>query len=52
MQHEQSTPTAAAEPHAQATIEQRTSEQIRTEVLALKQRITEQFLAANGALLA
>jgi hypothetical protein len=51
MQHEQSTSAAAADPHA-TSIEQRTAEQIRTAVLASEQRITEQFLAANVALLA
>ena len=51
MQPEQSTSAAAADPHA-TSIEQRTAEQIRTAVLASEQRITEQFLAANAALLA
>jgi hypothetical protein len=51
MQHEQSTSAAAADPHA-TSIEQRTTEQIRTAVLASEHRITEQFLAANVALLA
>jgi hypothetical protein len=51
MQPKQSTSAAAADPHA-TSIEQRTSEQIRTAVLASEQRITEQFLAANSALLA
>jgi hypothetical protein len=51
MQHDQSTSAAAADPHA-TSIEQRTAEQIRTAVLASEQRITEQFLAANAALLA
>jgi hypothetical protein len=51
MQHEQSTSAVAADPHA-TSIEQRTAEQIRTAVLASEQRITEQFLVANVALLA
>jgi hypothetical protein len=51
MQPEQSTSAAAADPNA-ISIEQRTAEQIRTAVLALEQRIIEQFLAANAALLA
>jgi hypothetical protein len=34
MQPEQSTSAAAADPHAQATVEERTTEQIRTGVLA------------------
>jgi hypothetical protein len=51
MQHGQSTSAAAADPHA-TSLEQRTAEQIRTAVLASKQRITKQFLAANVALLA
>jgi hypothetical protein len=51
MQPEQSTSAAAADPHA-TSIEQRTAEQIRTAVLASEQGITEQFLAANAALLA
>jgi guanyl-specific ribonuclease Sa len=51
MQPEQSTSAVAADPHA-TSIEQRTTEQIRTAVLASEQRITEQFLAANAALLA
>jgi hypothetical protein len=51
MQREQSTSAAEADPHA-TLIEQRTAEQIRTAVLASEQRITEQFLAANAALLA
>jgi hypothetical protein len=51
MQPEQSTSAAAADPHA-TSIEQRTAEQIRTAVLASEQRITEQILAANVALLA
>jgi hypothetical protein len=51
MQPEQSTSAAAADPHA-TSIEQRTTEQIRTAVLASEQRITEQFLAASAALLA
>jgi hypothetical protein len=42
MQHEQSTSAASADPHA-TPIEQRTTEQIRTAVLASEQRITEQF---------
>jgi hypothetical protein len=50
MQHEQSTSAAAADPHA-TSIEQRIAERIRTAVLASEQRITEQFLAANVALL-
>jgi hypothetical protein len=51
MQLEQSTSAATADPHA-TSIEQRIAEQIRTAVLASEQRITEQFLAANAALLA
>jgi hypothetical protein len=51
MQPEQSTSTAAADPHATSN-EQCTAEQIRTAVLASEQPITEQFLAANAALLA
>jgi DNA segregation ATPase FtsK/SpoIIIE-like protein len=51
MQPEQFASAAAADPHA-TSIEQRTSEQIRTAILASEQRITEQFLAANAALLA
>jgi hypothetical protein len=51
MQPEQSTSVAAADPHA-TSIENRIAEQIRTAVLASEQRITEQFLAANAALLA
>jgi hypothetical protein len=51
MMHEQSTSAAAADPHA-TSLEQRTTEHIRTVVLASEQRITEQFLAANAALLA
>jgi DNA segregation ATPase FtsK/SpoIIIE-like protein len=51
MQPEQSTSAAAADPHATSII-QRIAEQIRTAVLASEQRITEQFLAANDALLA
>jgi hypothetical protein len=51
MQPEQSTSAPAGDPHA-TSIEQRTAEQIRTAVLASEQRITEQFLAANGVLLA
>ena len=51
MQPEQSTSAATADPHA-TSIEQRTAEQIRTAVLASEQRIIEQFLAANAALLA
>jgi plasmid stability protein len=51
MQPEQSTSAAAADPHA-TSIEQLTAQQIRTAVLASEQRITEQFLAANAALLA
>jgi hypothetical protein len=51
MQPKQSTSAAAADPHA-TSIEQRTSEQIRTAVLASEQWITEQLLAANAALLA
>jgi hypothetical protein len=51
MQPEQSTSAAAADPHV-TSLEQRTTEQIRTAVLASEQRITEQFLAANAALLA
>jgi hypothetical protein len=51
MQPQQSTSAAAADPHA-TSIEQRTTEHIRTAVLASEQRITEQFLAASAALLA
>jgi hypothetical protein len=51
MQHEQSTSAAAADPHA-TSIEQRTTEQIRTAVLASEQRITKQFLVADAALFA
>jgi hypothetical protein len=51
MQPEQFTFAAAADPHA-TSIEQRIAEHIRTAVLASEQRITEQFLAANAALLA
>jgi hypothetical protein len=51
MHDEQPTTAAAADPHA-TSIEHRTAEQIRTAVLASEQRITEQFLAANVALLA
>jgi hypothetical protein len=51
MQHEQSTSAPAADPHA-TSIGQRTTEQIRTAISALKQRINEQFLAANVAFLA
>jgi hypothetical protein len=52
VQPKQSTSAAAADPHAQVTIEQRTAKHIRAAVLASEQRITEQFLAANAALLA
>jgi hypothetical protein len=48
---EQSTSAAGADPHA-TSIEQRTAEQIRTAVFASEQRIIEQFVAANAALLA
>jgi hypothetical protein len=51
MQPERSTSAATVDPHA-TSLEQRTAEQIRTAVLASEQRITEQFLAANVALLA
>jgi hypothetical protein len=51
MQPEQSTSAAAADPHA-TSIEQRIAEHIRMAVLASEQWITEQFLAANAALLA
>jgi hypothetical protein len=51
MQREQSTSAAAADPHA-TSIEQRTAKHMRTAVLASKQQITGQFLAANVALLA
>jgi hypothetical protein len=51
MKPEQSTSAVAADPHA-PSLEQRTTEHIRTAVLASEQRITEQFLAANAALLA
>jgi hypothetical protein len=51
MQPAHSTSAVAADPHA-TSIEQRTAEHIRTAVLASEQRITEQFLAANAALLA
>jgi hypothetical protein len=51
MQHEQSTSAEAADPHA-ISIEQRTTEHIRTAVLASEQRIVDQFFAANAALLA
>jgi hypothetical protein len=51
IQHEKSTSAAAADPHA-TSIEQRTTEHIRTAVLASEQRLTGQFLAANVALLA
>jgi hypothetical protein len=52
MQLEQFTSAAAADPHA-TSIDQRTTEQIRTAVLAAsEQRIIEQCLAANVALLA
>jgi hypothetical protein len=51
MQPEHGTSAAAADAHA-TSIEQRTTEHIRTAVLASEQRISEQFLAANAALLA
>jgi hypothetical protein len=52
MQPEQTTSAAAADLHA-TSIEQRKAEQdFHTAVLAAEQRITEQFLAANAALLA
>jgi hypothetical protein len=51
MQPEQSTSAATANPHA-TSLEQRTAEHIRTAFLASEQRINEQFLAANAALLA
>jgi hypothetical protein len=51
MQPKQSTSAATADPHA-TSIKQRTAEHIRTAVLASEQGITEQFLAANVALLA
>jgi hypothetical protein len=51
MKHKQYTSAPAADAHA-TSIEQRTTEQIRTAVSALEQRITSQFQAANVALLA
>jgi hypothetical protein len=51
MQPKQPTSAAAADPHA-TSIEQRTTEHIRTAVLASEPRIIEQFLAAYAALLA
>jgi outer membrane phospholipase A len=51
MQLEQSTSAPVADAHA-ISVEQRTTEEIRTTVSTLEHRITEQFLAANAALLA
>jgi hypothetical protein len=51
MQPQKSTFAAAADPHA-TSIEQRTTEYIRKAVLAPEQRVNEQFLVANAALLA